>query len=103
MEKFECQKLMDMFNEIEFIEHVEQVGKNARKMALVVIPLGSINTIQFPDGLYALVMETLGAHKETLKEQLKTLQLVDATPEPEPEPEPDTDTDTDTDTEESGV
>nr|DAK54578.1 MAG TPA: hypothetical protein [Caudoviricetes sp.] len=79
MEKNECKKLTEMFDEIEFIERLEQFTNNADNgVRLLVTPQGSnYKPIVFPEKIASFVLGTLVGYKDSLKDILANLQVVD--------------------------
>lgn len=91
MEKQECKKLNGLFDEVEFIENLEQYVRNARNgVKMMVNPVCfDFKPVVFPKGLTEFVLNALTTYKETLIETLDNLKIVDTTDEPEIDPEPD--------------
>lgn len=89
MEKNECEKLTEMFDEIGFIERLEWFMKTANNKAQIMIipPYANYKTIIFPKKLASFVLDSLVSYKNSLKEILANLQVVDKSIIPD-EPNP---------------
>lgn len=93
MEKNECQQLCEMFDEIDFIERLEQFVKNANNgIRIMANPqCSNFKPIVFPDNVASFVLGSLTSYKDSLKDLLSNLKIVDKSvvpEEPEPIPEP---------------
>lgn len=89
MEKKECKKLTEMFDEIDFIERLEQFTKNADNgVRILVTPqCSNYKPIVFPEKITSFVLGTLVSYKDSLKDILANLQVVDKSIIPD-EPDP---------------
>lgn len=94
MEKNECKQLAEMFDEIDFIERLEQFVKNANNSIRIMAnpKCSNFKPIVFPENVASFVLGSLTSYKDSLKDLLANLKIVDksAVPEePEPESTPD--------------
>lgn len=107
MDKQEFEQLSGIFDEIAFIEKLEQMAKNSGNGSLLftatsVIPRIHIGCgwqqshndfITIPENLSVLILANLVSYKDVMKDIVSNLAVVDKSAVPDP-PEDDADTDT---------
>ena len=87
MEKKECKQIGEMFDEIEFIERLEQFAANAKNgIRILATPqCSNFKPIAFPASISNFIMGSLASYKDSLKDILTNLRVVDKSVLPDPE------------------